>query len=97
MNLEKEIKAILFSIGQEIILHKIDSENIIIEIDYDKYTADIMDIIIDDIILDNANTTINNILMQSNYFAYKKKKNDPKNNFANKKPKFPPNDIQHGK
>lgn len=47
MNLEEEIKAILFLIGQEIILHKIDSENIIIEIDYDKYTADIMQIVID--------------------------------------------------
>ena len=47
MNLEQQIKDILFVIGQEIILHKIDNENIIIEIDYDKYTADIMQVVFD--------------------------------------------------
>lgn len=42
MDLEKEIKEILFRIGQEIKIHKIDNDNSIIEVDYDKYTADLM-------------------------------------------------------
>jgi hypothetical protein len=42
MTLEKGIKDILFKIGQDVKLHKIDAENIILEIDYDQYTAEIM-------------------------------------------------------
>ena len=43
-NLEDQLKAILFNIGKEIKIHKIDSENTIIEIDYDKYTIEIMEL-----------------------------------------------------
>lgn len=42
MSLEEGIKSILFSIGKDVKLHMIDKDNIILEIDYDKYTADIM-------------------------------------------------------
>jgi hypothetical protein len=42
MDLEKEINAILFKIGQEVKIHKIDSNNTIIEIDYDKYTVELL-------------------------------------------------------
>jgi hypothetical protein len=42
MDLEKEINAILFKIGQDIKIHKIDSNNTIIEIDYDKYTVELL-------------------------------------------------------
>ncbi len=42
-NLEQKLKDILFSIGKEIKIHKIDSDNTIIEIDYDKYTIEIME------------------------------------------------------
>lgn len=44
MNLEDEIKAILFDIGKEIKVHKLIDGNLIIEIDYDKYTIDIMEL-----------------------------------------------------
>jgi hypothetical protein len=37
MSLEDEIRAILFELGQNIIVHKIDADNSVIEIDYDKY------------------------------------------------------------
>ena len=43
-NLEDQLKSILFNIGKEIKIHKIDSENTIIEIDYDKYTIEIMEL-----------------------------------------------------
>lgn len=42
---EDSIKEILFEIGKEIKLHKLIDGNIIIEIDYDKYTNTIMDLI----------------------------------------------------
>lgn len=42
MDLEKEINNILFQIGQEIKIHKIDSDNTIIEIDYQKYTVEFL-------------------------------------------------------
>lgn len=42
MSLEEGIKSILFNIGKDVKLHMIDKDNIILEIDYDKYTADIM-------------------------------------------------------
>lgn len=42
---EDGIKEILFEIGKEIKLHKLIDGNIIIEMDYDKYTNSIMDLI----------------------------------------------------
>lgn len=45
MSLEKEIKNILFQIGKDIIIHKIDPQNSIIEIDYDKYVDQILNTI----------------------------------------------------
>ena len=42
MDLEKEIKDILFKIGQEVKIHKIDNDNSIIEVDYEKYTAELL-------------------------------------------------------
>ena len=42
MDLEKEINNILFKIGQEVKIHKIDSTNSVIEIDYQKYTAELL-------------------------------------------------------
>lgn len=44
MDLEKEIKAILFEIGKDIKIHKLVDGNLILEIDYDKYTIDIMEL-----------------------------------------------------
>jgi hypothetical protein len=42
MDLEKEINEILFSIGKDIKIHKIDVDNTIIEIDYQKYTIEFL-------------------------------------------------------
>lgn len=42
MMLEQKIKDILFEIGKDIHIHKIDQNNMIIEIDYDKYVLQIM-------------------------------------------------------
>jgi hypothetical protein len=42
MDIEQEIKAILFNIGKEVKIHKIDNDNSLIEIDYDKYTVEIL-------------------------------------------------------
>ena len=44
MQIENAIKNILFEIGKEIKIHKIDSDNTILEIDYDKYTIEIMEL-----------------------------------------------------
>lgn len=44
MNLEDEIKNILFEIGKEIKVHKLVDGNLIIEIDYEKYTINIMEL-----------------------------------------------------
>jgi hypothetical protein len=44
MDLEKEIKDILFNIGKEIQIHKLVDGNLIIEIDYDKYTIEMMEL-----------------------------------------------------
>jgi len=44
MNLEDEIKNILFEIGKEIKVHKLIDGNLIIEIDYDKYTIELMEL-----------------------------------------------------
>jgi hypothetical protein len=37
MNLDDEIRRVLFKIGKEIKLLKIDDENIVIDINYEKY------------------------------------------------------------
>ncbi len=37
MTLEQEIRSILFEIGKEIKLLKIDDDNIVIDIDYERY------------------------------------------------------------
>ena len=42
MDLEEEINSILFKIGQEIKIHKIDDTNSVIEMDYQKYTAELL-------------------------------------------------------
>ncbi len=44
MNLEKEIKNILFDIGKDIKIHKLIDGNLIIEVDYEKYTIEIMEL-----------------------------------------------------
>lgn len=45
INLENGIKNILFEIGKDIKIHKLIDGNLIIEIDYDKYTVEIMELI----------------------------------------------------
>lgn len=45
MNLEFEIKNILFEIGKEIKVHSLQDGNLIIEIDYDKYAMEIMELL----------------------------------------------------
>jgi hypothetical protein len=42
MDLEKEINDVLFKIGKEVKIHKIDNNNTIIEIDYQKYTIELL-------------------------------------------------------
>lgn len=44
MSLEFDIKNILFEIGKEIKVHKLIDGNLIIEIDYDKYTIELMEL-----------------------------------------------------
>ena len=45
MDLETEIKNILFEIGKDIKVHKLIDGNLIIDIDYDKYVQQIIDLI----------------------------------------------------
>lgn len=45
MSLDEQIKEVLFRIGQEIRLLKIDDDNIIISIDYDKYVLELKSIL----------------------------------------------------
>lgn len=42
MDLEKEIHEILFKLAKEIKLYRVDSENTVIDLDYQKYTAEIL-------------------------------------------------------
>jgi hypothetical protein len=42
MDLEEEINKILFKVGQEIKIHTIDGKNSVIEIDYQRYTAELL-------------------------------------------------------
>jgi len=44
MLINEEIKNILFQIGQDIKIHRIDQINMIIEIDYDKYVNQIIEL-----------------------------------------------------
>jgi hypothetical protein len=44
ISLENEIKSILLDIGQDLKVHKLDSESYIIDIEYDKYTIKIMEL-----------------------------------------------------
>lgn len=44
MNLENEIKNILFEIGKEVKIHSLQDGNLILEIDYDKYTVELMEL-----------------------------------------------------
>lgn len=41
-NLRKELESILFEIGKESTLHRVDKDNFILEIDYDKYIDNIL-------------------------------------------------------
>lgn len=45
MNLENDIRSILFEIGKEIKIHKLLDGNLIIDIDYEKYIEKIMEAI----------------------------------------------------
>ena len=42
MDIEKEIHKVLFDMGKDIKVHKIDADNSVLEIDYDKYTVELM-------------------------------------------------------
>jgi hypothetical protein len=42
VDLEKEINNILFNLGKEIKIHRVDQENTLIEIEYEKYTVEIL-------------------------------------------------------
>lgn len=44
MNLENDIKNILFEIGKDIKVHSLQDGHLIIEIDYDKYTNNILEL-----------------------------------------------------
>ena len=44
MSLEDEIKNILFKIGQEVTIHRIDQDNTILEINYDRFTIEILEL-----------------------------------------------------
>jgi hypothetical protein len=41
MSLEDRIRSILFQIGKDVVLHRVDSSNIIIDIDYEKYVEEL--------------------------------------------------------
>lgn len=43
MNLEDDIRSILFEIGKDIKIHKLIDGNLIIDIDYEKYIEKIME------------------------------------------------------
>lgn len=44
MDIEEELKKILFNIGKEVKIHKLIDGNLILDIDYDKYTLEIMEL-----------------------------------------------------
>lgn len=45
MDLEEQIKNILFEIGKDIVIHKVADGHMIIEIDYDKYTKQLLELL----------------------------------------------------
>jgi hypothetical protein len=45
MSLEEQLKEVLFNMSKEFKIHKIDSNNMILEVDYDKYVSQIMQIL----------------------------------------------------
>ncbi len=45
MSIEDDIRSILFEIGKEIKVHKLIDGNLIIDIDYEKYVSQILDLI----------------------------------------------------
>jgi hypothetical protein len=45
MNIESKIRDVLFEIGKDIKIHKIDNDNTIIEIDYEKYVEKLKSIV----------------------------------------------------
>lgn len=44
MTLENQLGEVLLKIGKEIKIHQIDDDNSIIEIDYQKYIAELMEV-----------------------------------------------------
>ena len=44
MQLENDIRNILFQTGKEIKLHRIDSENMVIDINYEKYVKELIEL-----------------------------------------------------
>lgn len=44
MDIDDAIKQVLFAIGQDVKIHKLIDGNLILEIDYDKYTVEILKI-----------------------------------------------------
>jgi hypothetical protein len=45
MSLEDQIKETLFSMTKEIKFHKVDANNVIMEVDYDKYVSELKSIL----------------------------------------------------
>lgn len=45
MSIDDKIRNVLFDIGKDIKIHKIDDENMVIEIDYDRYVLTLKGII----------------------------------------------------
>lgn len=44
MNLESEIEKILFNIGKEIQIHSLNDGNFVLDINYNKYVSELIDI-----------------------------------------------------
>jgi len=42
--LKKDLESILFNIAKDIKIHKIDNNNTVIEVNYEKYTSEILEI-----------------------------------------------------
>lgn len=45
MNLEDQIREVLFQIGRELKVHRLDKDNMILEIDYEKYVKQLKQIL----------------------------------------------------
>lgn len=45
MDLENEIREVLFEVGKDLKIHKITNDNFILEIDYEKYVRKIMQLL----------------------------------------------------